>query len=67
VLGNRGLDLLGEDLLAAGVDGDRIAAKQLDFAIGIPPSPIAGNGVADPFDDRERPRGLLRIAQIAQR
>ena len=40
------LHLLGEDLLAAGVDGDRVAAEQLDLAVGQVPGPVAGNRVA---------------------
>ena len=67
MLGDRSLDLFGEDLLAAGIDGDRIAAQQLDLAVGVPAGPVAGHGVPDPFDDRERPRRLFRITQVAQR
>jgi hypothetical protein len=33
VLGDGLLDLLGEDLLAAGVDRDRVAAQQVDDAV----------------------------------
>ena len=33
------LDLLGEDLLATGVDRDRVPAEQLDLAVGEEPGP----------------------------
>src|SRR5208337_2866787 len=56
VLGDRGLYFFGEDLLAAGVDGDRIPAEQLYLAVGPPAGPITGDRVPDPLDDRERPR-----------
>ena len=58
MLGDRRLDLFGEDLLAAGIDGDRIAAQQFDLAVGIPASPVPRNGMPDPIDDRERARRL---------
>ena len=36
------LDFLGEDLLAARVDGDRVAAEQLERAVGV--DALAGGG-----------------------
>ena len=39
------LDLLGEDLLAARVDGDRVAAQQLDLAVGQDAGPVTGDRV----------------------
>src|SRR5271168_542034 len=66
MLGDRSLDLFGEDLLAAGIDSHRIAAQQLDFAIGIPAGPVAWHRMPDALDDRERPRRLVRITEIPQ-
>ena len=42
----RGLDLLGEDLLAAGVDALRAAAEQRDRAVGLVDRHVAGQRVA---------------------
>ena len=61
------LDLLGEDLLAARVDRDRVTAEQQDLAVGQVPGPVAGDGVADPVDDGKGARRLLGVAQVAQR
>ena len=44
------LDLLGEDLLAAGVDRDRVAAEQLDRAVGEVARAVAGHRVAHAVD-----------------
>ena len=40
------LDLLGEDLLAAGVDAHRAAAEQGDRAVGLDRRVVAGDRVA---------------------
>ena len=61
------LDLLGEHLLAAGVDGDRVAAVQLDGAVGQHAGPVAGHGVADAVDGREGAGRLVGIAEVAER
>ena len=45
---DRGLDLFGEDLLAAGIDGHRIAAQQLDGAVGAVARAIARDRVPHP-------------------
>ena len=63
----RGLDLFGEDLLAAGVDCDAVATVQLDHAVGSQPGPVAGHRVANAVDDRVRARGLGGIAEVAER
>jgi hypothetical protein len=44
----RRLDLLGEDLLAAGVDRDRVASVQLDDAAVEQPGAVAGDRVRTP-------------------
>ena len=67
VVGDGLLDLLGEDLLAAGVDGDRVAAVQLDDAVGGEAGPVAGHGVAGAVDHREGARRLLGVAEVAER
>ena len=64
---DRRLDLLGEDLLAAGVDRDRVAAEQFDRAVREVARPVAGHRVPHPVDDRERARGLGRVALVAER
>ncbi len=67
VRGDGALDLLDEDLLAAGVDGDPVAAEQLDPAVVEQVGPVAGDRPAHAVDDRERARGLVRVAEVAQR
>ena len=52
---DRALDLLGEDLLAAGVDRHRVAAVQFDHPVGAQAGPIAGDRVAHTVDDRVGP------------
>ena len=64
---HRGLDLLGEDLLAAGVDGDRVAAVQLDDAVGAQAGPVARHRVAHAVDDRVRAGRLGGVAEVAER
>ena len=55
----RRLDLLGEDLLAAGVDRDRVAAVQFDDAAARSSRARSpGHRVADAVDDRIRACGL---------
>ena len=49
---DRHLDLLGEDLLAAGVDGHRVTAEQLDGAVREMAGPVARHRVANPGDRR---------------
>src|SRR6202034_3364952 len=53
------LDLLGEDLLAPGVDGDRVPAEELDLAVGQVAGPVAGDRVADAVDEGEGAGRLL--------
>ena len=64
---DRRLDLLGEDLLAAGVDRHRVAPVQLDHPVGAQPRPVAGHGVAHAVDHGIRACGLVGIAQVAER
>ena len=61
------LDLLGEHLLAAGVDAHRIATQELDRAVRGKSGAVAGHGVAFAVDDREGSRGLVGIAEVAER
>ena len=61
------LDLLGEHLLAAGVDGDRVAAQELQRPVGEHPGPVAGHRVADAVDHREGAGGLRRVAEVPAR
>jgi hypothetical protein len=64
---DRRLDLLGEDLLATGVDGHRVSTVQLDRAVGAEASAIAGHGVPHAVDHRVRARRLRRVAEVAER
>ena len=54
------LDLLGEDLLAAGVDAHRPAAEQGDRAVGLDRGVVAGDRVALAVDHEERGRATSR-------
>ncbi len=62
-----GLDLLGEDLLATGVDGHRVPAQQFDAAVGIPAGAVPRDRVSDAVDQREGPRALVGVVEVAQR
>ena len=61
------LDLLGEHLLAAGVDAHRAAAEQGERAVGLDRGVVAGDRVALAVDDEERGRRLLRVLVVADR
>ena len=61
--GDRPLHLFHEDLLAARVDRDRVAAQQLDLPVGPVPGPVPGDGVADAVDHGEGARRLVRVAE----
>ena len=64
----RGLDLFGEDLLAAGVDAHRAAAEQRDRAVGLDRGEVAGHrrsACRRTLD--ERLRRLLRVLVVAER
>ena len=61
----RGLDLLGEDLLAAGVDALRAAAEQGDRAVGLEDGHVAGQRVAVAVGaDDERLGRLLSVLVV---
>ena len=60
------LHLFGEDLLAPGVDGHRVAAEQLDLAVGEDAGPVAGHRVVLAVDHREGARRLLGVAEVAE-
>src|SRR5438046_1433494 len=64
---DRRLDFLGENLLAARVDRDRVAPEHLDGAVRTPTRLVAGHRVADAVDRRERSRRLVGIVEIAER
>ena len=61
------LDLLGEDLLAAGVDGDRVAAEQAQLAVRVDAGAVARHRVAHAVHHREGLRGLLGVLVVAER
>ncbi len=63
----RRLDLLGEDLLPARVDRDRVTPVQLDDPVGAQLRPVAGHGVAHAVHRREGPCRLLGVAEVAER
>src|SRR5215469_652943 len=63
----RALNLLGEDLLAAGVDARVAAAKQGDGAVELQPGPVARDRVARAVDLGEQRRGLDPILVVAER
>ena len=66
-MGDEGLlHLLGEDLLAPGVDRHRVASQQLDRTVGQQPHPIARHRVADTVDHREGGGRLGGVAQVSQ-
>jgi hypothetical protein len=56
--GDGRLDLLGEDLLAAGVDGHRVPAQQFDAAVGVPAGAVPRDRVPDTVD-QGKVRALL--------
>ena len=61
------LDLLGEDLLAAGVDRRRAPPEHGDGAVVLEPGQIAGHRPAHAVDHRERGRAALVVAVVAER
>ena len=67
VVDDLGLDLLGEHLLAAGVDALRPAPQELDGAVGLHRGHVAGEAVALAVDLHERGRRLLGVVEVAQR
>src|SRR5690606_6235638 len=67
VAGDGRLHLLGEDLLATGVDRDRVAAEQLDLAARQVAGPVARHRVAHAVDHREGPGGLGGVLVVAER
>ena len=60
-------DLLGEDLLAARVDGGRAASEQVDRAVGVDLGEVARDGVAHAVDHLERAFGLVGVLVIPER
>src|ERR1700734_2135838 len=64
---DRRLDLLDEDLFAAGVDRHRIAAEQLDAAVGAMAGPITGYRITHTVDYGEGCGCLGGAAVVAQR
>ena len=63
----RRLDLLGEDLLAAGVDAHRTAAEQDDRAVRLDRGHVAGQHPAHAVDREERRRRLLLVVVVPER
>ena len=61
------LDLLGEDLLAAGVDAHRAPAQQLDGAVGVDGGHVAGDQPAPPSRSTNVAAVLLGIVVVAER
>ena len=61
------LDLLGEDLLATGVDRDRVAFAEGERAVRAGSHPVAGHGVAHAVHLGERLGRLRRVAEVAPR
>ncbi len=61
------LDLLGVDLLAAGVDADRASAQERDGAVGRHRGVVTGNRPGSPCHLAERCRGLLRVLVVPDR
>src|SRR5262245_58357687 len=59
------LDLLGEDLLAPGVDDHRAPAQQGEVAVRLDHGAVAGAGVALALELDERGRGLLGVLVVA--
>src|SRR5579875_2343144 len=64
---DRRFNLLGENLFAAGVDARRVAAEQLDGAVGQVARPVTGYRVADAVDHGEGGGRLGGVALVAQR
>ncbi len=63
---DRFLDLFDEDLLAAAVDDQRVAAEQDDGAVGSEGAAVARHREAAPVDDGKRLLSALRIVQVAE-
>ena len=63
----RALDLLGEDLLAAGVHAGVAAAEQRHRAVGLDPGEVAGHRVPLAVHLGEHRRGLDRVLVVAER
>ena len=61
---HRGLDLLGVDLLAAGVDGDRAPAEQGDRAVLLDGGEVAGDGVAGAVGAGDEGLGRLDLVLV---
>ena len=61
---DRALDLLGEDLLAARVDGHRAPAEQRDRAVLLQPGEVAGDGVAGAVRCRHEGLGRLLLVLV---
>ena len=61
------LHLLREHLLASGVDAHRPTAEQQQRTVGLHGGEVARDRVADPVDDSEGLRRLLRILVVADR
>src|SRR3546814_10727224 len=62
---DRLLDLLGKDLLAAGVDAHRAAAEHADAAVVLQHGVVAGAGVALAADHDEGAGRLLGVLVVA--
>src|SRR5205807_8886590 len=61
-----GLDLLGEDLLAARVDAGRAASQDDDRPVRVDPGKVTEDGVPDAVDDRERRRRPELVLVVAE-
>src|SRR5438270_13453970 len=61
------LDLLGEDLLASGVDAHRAAAQDPQRAVGVDGGVVAGHRVPRPVYRPKGPRRLLGILVVPDR
>jgi hypothetical protein len=61
------LDLLGEDLLATGIDRHRAPTVNGDRPVGQDLGHIARDRVAHPVDDRENDLGLRLVLVTAER
>ena len=61
------LDLLGEDLLSARVDRDRVAPEQAQQALLVEAGAVARDRVAHAVHHRERLRGLRLVLVVAER
>ena len=60
-------DLLGEDLLAAGVDDLAAASEQDQRSVGVDHREVAGERVADTVDGAEGACRLLLVLEVADR